>query len=61
MMSKSFLDRIAVKKSINYSECGNGSMFRYQWADYKTSVLCQEMNKERVANFDQQIFIQNDK
>lgn len=58
MKSKSFLERMAVKKSIKYSDCGNGPMFRYQWADYKTSVLCQEINKESVVNFDQQIFIQ---
>lgn len=58
MKSKSFLERMAVKKSIKYSDCGNGHMFRYQWADYKTSVLCQEINKDSVVNFDQQIFIQ---
>lgn len=58
MLSKSFSNRISVKKSIKYSDCGNGKKHLYQWSDYKTSLLCKQLNKDSSSNFDQQLFIQ---
>lgn len=60
MYSRSFLERMALKKSINYSGCGNlGDIrFNYQWADYKTSLLCKEITINPISIFDQQLFLQ---
>jgi hypothetical protein len=57
--TRSFKDRVNEQKAIPYSGCGNGTITtRYQWADYKTSLLCQEINNNTIVNFDQQLFIQ---
>lgn len=57
-MSKSFLDRMAEKKSIEPSKCGNGPEHAYQWAEYKTSLLCQELYQNDLSNLDLQLFMQ---
>jgi len=58
--SRDFLERMELKKSIDYSHCGQGPnpAFDYQWAEYKTSLLCKEISVNPISVFDQELFLQ---